>query len=276
MRNIFSRSKAVPRISRSRPVKLWEQGTEVNVSDRQDKIPGFDKAALRKARVHVVGLGGVGSWVAQGLSRKGVGQLLLLDHDIVEPTNLVRQLYYPEDLGYPKAHRLARILAREAPLPTTITGYHLSFQDALARGIDLTASVCVVAVDANSGRIAASVYYRERQTPVIFCAVSEDASHGYCFVQLPGQGCFACLKPDVVTDVTAPCPGTPAILDMLTVVSGLALYAVDSVLMPRPRSWNYKDVYLASGDELTWNVPRKPTCPLCGEGKVTQIEGVSV
>ena len=250
------------------------------MSDRQDKIPGFHQEALAKARVVVVGLGGIGSWVAQGLARKGVGTLVLLDHDIVEPTNLPRQLYYEKDLYKPKAHSLARNLRKEACLGTTILGYHLSFQDALARNIALAASVCVVAADSNRARVAASTYYRERQTPVIFCAVSEHGDHGYTFVQQPGQGCFACLMPDAVTDQTTPCPGTPAILDILTVVVGLALYTLDSVLMPRPRRWNYKALYLASGEELTWNVPRKPTCVLCGDdsetGAHTAAEGQRV
>jgi molybdopterin/thiamine biosynthesis adenylyltransferase len=276
MRNIFSRSKAVPRIYRTRPVKLWEQGRAVNVSDRQDKIHGFKRTALRDARVVVVGLGGVGTWLAQALARKGVGQLLLLDHDIVEPTNLVRQLYYPSDLYKQKAYRLARNVAREACLGTTILGYNLSFQDAIARGIDLGASVAVIGVDSNRARIAASVYYRTRGTTCIFVAVSENGGNGEVFVQEPGHGCFACLKPDAVTDQTTPCPGTPAILDILTVVVGLAVYAVDTVLMPRPRRWNYHAVYLATGERLTWQVPRKSACALCGEAKATQIEGVSV
>jgi hypothetical protein len=267
MKTIFSRSKARPVIYRTRPVEVWEQGKQVNVSDRQDKIPGSCPAARSKARVIVIGLGGVGTWVGQGLARKGVGTLVLLDHDIIEPSNLPRTLYYKEDLGKPKAYALARNLSKEACLGTTIVGYHLSFQDAISRGIDLSASVAVVAVDSNRGRIAASTYYRERNTPVIFCAVSEQGDHGYCFVQEPGQGCFACHDPGAVTDLRTPCPGTPAILDILTVVVGLALYAVDTVLMPRPRRWQYKQVYLATGDGLTFSVPRKPTCPLCGEGK---------
>jgi molybdopterin/thiamine biosynthesis adenylyltransferase len=270
MKTIFSRSKARPVTYRTCPVDGWEQGSEVPVSDRQDKIPGFKGKVLRDARVSVTGLGGVGTWVAQGLARKGVGTLVLLDHDIVEPTNLPRQFYYKEDLYKPKAYSLARNLRKEACLGTTIVGYHLSFQDALSRGIDLGASVAVVAVDSNRGRIAASTYYREHQTPVIFCAVAADGSHGFVFVQEPGQGCFACLKPDAVTDLTAPCPGTPAILDIHPVATGLALYAVDSVLMPRPRRWHYKDVYLATGDGLTFSVPRKLTCALCGQGNAAE------
>lgn len=49
-------------------------------------------ACLRTAHVLVAGLGGVGSYVAEALGRAGVGRLTLLDHDVVNPSNLNRQL----------------------------------------------------------------------------------------------------------------------------------------------------------------------------------------
>lgn len=47
---------------------------------------------LAAARVAVVGLGGVGSYVAEALCRSGVGRLLLVDGDVYAPSNLNRQL----------------------------------------------------------------------------------------------------------------------------------------------------------------------------------------
>ncbi len=47
---------------------------------------------LRQAHVLVAGLGGVGSFAAEALARAGIGQLTLVDHDTVAPTNLNRQL----------------------------------------------------------------------------------------------------------------------------------------------------------------------------------------
>ena len=46
---------------------------------------------LRKSRVAVFGLGGVGSWCAEALARAGVGTLALVDKDRVEESNLNRQ-----------------------------------------------------------------------------------------------------------------------------------------------------------------------------------------
>lgn len=47
---------------------------------------------LNKSRVAVIGIGGVGSFAAEALARAGVGTLVLVDHDIICPSNLNRQI----------------------------------------------------------------------------------------------------------------------------------------------------------------------------------------
>ncbi|MGM9607099.1 MAG: ThiF family adenylyltransferase [Oscillospiraceae bacterium] len=65
------------------------------------------EAAMEKlsgAHVAVFGLGGVGSWCAEALTRAGVGKLTLVDDDMVSPTNLNRQVQATHSsLGQPKA-----------------------------------------------------------------------------------------------------------------------------------------------------------------------------
>lgn len=61
-------------------------------------------ARLKAARVAVCGLGGVGSFAAEALVRAGVGHLRVIDHDVVNPSNLNRQLLaLRSTLGRPKA-----------------------------------------------------------------------------------------------------------------------------------------------------------------------------
>jgi tRNA A37 threonylcarbamoyladenosine dehydratase len=68
-------------------------------------------ARLRAARVLVAGLGGVGGHVAEALGRAGVGHLTLLDHDVVSPSNLNRQLLaLHSTLGRPKVEVMAERL----------------------------------------------------------------------------------------------------------------------------------------------------------------------
>lgn len=68
-------------------------------------------ARLRAARVLVAGLGGVGGHVAEALGRAGIGRLTLLDHDVVSPSNLNRQLLaLHSTLGRPKVEIMAERL----------------------------------------------------------------------------------------------------------------------------------------------------------------------
>lgn len=58
---------------------------------------------LRQARVAVCGLGGVGSFTVEALARAGVGHLRVIDHDVVNASNLNRQLFaLRSTLGRPK------------------------------------------------------------------------------------------------------------------------------------------------------------------------------
>lgn len=68
--------------------------------DLQRRFGGLERlygvngaAAIRKAHVAVVGIGGVGSWAAEALARSGVGELTLIDLDHVAESNINRQIH---------------------------------------------------------------------------------------------------------------------------------------------------------------------------------------
>src|SRR5687767_13514685 len=91
--------------------------------DRQSKVPGFVQARISAARVLCIGAGGLISFIAPTLARKGVGGLSLLDYDAVEISNLNRQRFYEHDIGRNKALALAVNLQRECIYSTDIRGY---------------------------------------------------------------------------------------------------------------------------------------------------------
>ena len=66
---------------------------------------------MKRATVGIAGLGGLGSAVSIALARMGIGTLILVDFDIVEPSNLNRQHYAIEHIGTAKTDAMARILA---------------------------------------------------------------------------------------------------------------------------------------------------------------------
>jgi sulfur carrier protein ThiS adenylyltransferase len=70
---------------------------------------------VKKARVAVAGLGGLGSNIAVALARTGVGHLHLVDFDVVEPSNLNRQQYRIKHLGMYKTEAMQLELAEINP-----------------------------------------------------------------------------------------------------------------------------------------------------------------
>ncbi|MGZ5527445.1 MAG: ThiF family adenylyltransferase [Limisphaerales bacterium] len=245
--------------------KLTSTDNTVGVTHRQELVSGFNQASLEAATIILVGAGGIGSEIGEGLVRKGVGYLKLFDHDTIEITNLNRQMFFENDVHHRKGKRLAKNLAAHAIGRTVLEGYDLSFQDALALGIDMSASVAVCGVDNGATRVAVSNYFRQRNIPVVFIAVDYAAEHGYVFVQEPGEACFGCLFPKTMYGRKAPC-FTPAVKDVLKVVAGLSLYAIDTLLMPRKRNWNFRNVHLAGfGPSEERFITRNSNCPLCHE-----------
>lgn len=79
----------------------WRQRTEL--------LLGKEKMErLRNAHVLVVGLGGVGAYAAEMICRAGVGKMTIIDADVVQPTNINRQLPATHSvIGRPKAEVLA-------------------------------------------------------------------------------------------------------------------------------------------------------------------------
>lgn len=85
------------------------------------ELGGAGQVALAKAHVVMVGCGGIGSPVLQYLAAAGVGQLTLIDRDVVDLSNLQRQTIFAEaDLGRSKAEAAADWVGRfDAALKVT-------------------------------------------------------------------------------------------------------------------------------------------------------------
>ncbi|MCD8569186.1 MAG: sulfur carrier protein ThiS adenylyltransferase ThiF [Geovibrio sp.] len=70
---------------------------------------------MKKAKIAVAGLGGLGSNIAVSLARMGAGDMLLVDYDVVEPSNINRQQYFVDQIGMKKTDALRANLERINP-----------------------------------------------------------------------------------------------------------------------------------------------------------------
>ncbi|MDO4288353.1 MAG: tRNA threonylcarbamoyladenosine dehydratase [Eubacterium sp.] len=120
---------------------------------------------LKDARVILFGVGGVGSYVAEGLVRCGVGHLTLVDKDVVDITNINRQLIaLHSTLGQVKVEaaraRLldinpeAEILALKKTLtPESLGEFHLETYDYVVDAIDMVTAKLALAVFCSKEKI---------------------------------------------------------------------------------------------------------------------------
>lgn len=74
-----------------------------------------EREIVENARVGIAGAGGLGSNCALFLVRAGVRRLAVADFDIVSPSNLNRQFYFPSQIGMPKTAALAENLRLVSP-----------------------------------------------------------------------------------------------------------------------------------------------------------------
>ncbi|MBI5398934.1 HesA/MoeB/ThiF family protein [Candidatus Woesearchaeota archaeon] len=164
---------------------------------RQEALPFIGKEGqenIRKSSVAIVGCGALGSVAAELLCRSGVGELMLIDHDIVERTNLQRQsLYTEQDVDKPKVEALAKHL-REINSDVTITAKPLHLA---ASSIMLLDNVdCIIdGTDDVDTRLIINEYAKKTDTPWIYGGAI--AERGFVYAVTKDAPCFACVFPRI-------------------------------------------------------------------------------
>jgi molybdopterin/thiamine biosynthesis adenylyltransferase/Zn-dependent protease len=226
-------------------------------------------ARLRSASVAILGVGGLGTHVAWNLAACGVGELHLVDGDIIELTNLNRQLFYtPADIGRRKVDVAAERIAQFNPETRVRTThkYLVSLEDfyEIIKG----STFVVRAVDTPRESLA---WVNEA------CVRSGIPYSGAGFFPqgticgptvLPSQSsCLACNAPAVAPRFDRGTGGTLAPLvfttagvlasEVITYLGGLGeVRSVGRMLAINAPSLNF----------TYQDVPRNANCPVCGPG----------
>lgn len=129
---------------------------------------GLDR--LRKARVAIFGLGGVGGYVAEALARSGIGQLDLVDDDIINLTNLNRQiLALHSTIGIPKVEAAKKRILDIDPTIQVRT-YESFYLPETADQFDFSEYDYVIdAIDTVTGKLELIAQAKACGTPIISC-----------------------------------------------------------------------------------------------------------
>ena len=158
---------------------------------------GFQR--LREARVAVVGIGGLGSVSARQLTSLGIGFLRIVDRDIVEISNLQRQLLYTlEDVGKPKvevAMQRLRVLNPDVTVEPMAISVTEATADRVVQGVD----VVVDGLDSFKPRYALNRACVRYKVPYVFAGAL--GAVGNMTTIIPGQtACLECVFGEIEED----------------------------------------------------------------------------
>ena len=228
---------------------------------------------LKAARILVVGAGGLGSPVALYLAAAGVGTLGLVDFDVVDVTNLQRQLLHgTADVGRPKVDsaidriRDANPHVHVEPYRTRLTSHNaleiLRDYDIVVDGTDnfatryLTNDACVLLGKPN---VYGSIFRFEGQASV--------------FAAADGP-CYRCLVPDPPPPGEVPSCAEGGVLGVLPGMIGTIQAAEAIKLVLRAGSTLVGRLLLVNALDMqfhTMRLRRDPACPACGTRTITEL-----
>lgn len=224
--------------------------------------------ALKRAKILIVGLGGLGHPVSMYLAAAGVGQLFLADGDNVDTSNLQRQvLFTPDDVGQNKADLAAEKLTQQnndieveaidEMLDEETAQYYISLVDVV---IDCTDNI-------KTRLMLNRLTYEQNKTLISGAATGLD---GQCFVlkrntsTQPQSGCYQCLIPSEQDAPTQNCSTLGILGPILGVIGSMqALMAIKVIIEAQQDSHKLMVFDGMSQQWQTFNMTANSQCPVC-------------
>lgn len=169
---------------------------------RQIMLPQIDvtgQEKLQASRVLIIGMGGLGSPVAMYLAAAGVGHLVLVDDDVVELSNLQRQIAHSSsDIGLNKVDSAKQTIQGLNPEIKVTTFCKRLNEEELFDEVS-AADVVVDGTDNFSTRFALNKASVKSKTPLISGAAIRMEGQVSVFNKTPSSPCYRCLYKDEVS-----------------------------------------------------------------------------
>lgn len=221
--------------------------------------------AFAKARVLIVGVGGLGSPVALYLAASGVGQLVLVDDDVVEISNLQRQIAHTESkLGETKVASAAQAVAalnRHVSVETIdrrLAGDELNQQVAKA-------DVVVDCSDNFSTRAAVNKACVQHKKPLVSgAAIRTDGQLAVFDARRENSPCYQCLY-DITGEENLSCAESGVLAPVVGIIGSMQALEVLKLIAPVGESLVGR-LLLFDGMTSRWRelkLARDPECPVC-------------
>ena len=232
------------------------------------ELGGPGQAALRRARVLVVGAGGLGAPVCLYLAAAGVGHITVADDDRVSLSNLQRQVIFRgTDAGRPKAQA-----ARDAMLALNphvrVTALERRITDADA-GLIAEHDLVIDGTDTFAARQAINAACVAAGVPLIAGAIAQWEGQLTVWDPRRGAPCMACIFPEAPAPGLAPACAEAGVVGPLPGVIGsmMALEAIKIIAGAgeplRGRMLIFDGLY---GENRVMKIARRDDCAVCGSG----------
>lgn len=236
------------------------------------EVGGAGQVALAQAHVTLMGCGGLGSPALQYLAAAGIGQLTLIDSDVVEISNLQRQtIFSPEDVGLPKAELAARWVRRFDPdlkvrvIVARVAGDNAA--DAIAG-----AHVVLDGCDNFATRLAISDACVKSRIPLASAAIGRFQGQVANFAgHLPDQPCYRCFVGDAFDGDDCDTCAADGVLGAMAGVIGCfaAMQAIRIILESHAAlgdpQWGRLHLFDGLGVNLrSLKIAKDPHCTACG------------
>jgi molybdopterin/thiamine biosynthesis adenylyltransferase len=209
--------------------------------------------AIASASVAIIGCGGLGSMIGLYLAGAGIGAITLIDDDVVELSNLHRQLAFREtDLGKPKSEALARQLCA-LNKDVTITAERYRFgtdsdrDEASLKGIDLVLD----ATDNLEARHHIEAITRALGLPWVMGAATRLHGQVAAFSRSRREGCYQCIAPVADAQRTADCRNEGVLGPVIGIIAAWqAQDALLSLAAKEPPAWGVLRIYDAKEQRI--------------------------
>lgn len=233
-----------------------------------DDVGPGGQATLLDASVLVVGAGGLGSPVVQYLAAAGVGRLGIADDDVVERSNLQRQVVHGDsDVGRPKVESAAAFVAELNP-DVTVEPHEVRIAPENVMDLIEGYDVVVDATDNFQTRYLLNDACVLADVPLSHGAVYRFEGQVTTFERGPNSPCYRCLFPEAPPDGAIPDCATAGVLGVVPGLIG-AIQATETLKLILGlgdsldgRLWN---VDVSAMDVETVPIRPNPECPVCGD-----------
>lgn len=238
-----------------------------NRYSRQILLPEIGPSGQRligRSRAVVLGCGALGTHALSFLARAGVGEISVVDRDIVEESNLQRQtLFCEDDVGRAKA-KVAEEYLRKVNSDINVEGRVLDLSPANVLGVIRGASVVIDATDNMDTRFLVNDACVKEGVPWIYAGAV--GTTGMVMPILPDGPCLRCVFPKRPEPGRLPTCDTAGIVNTLpSTVASIEVTEAFKIMTRKEPMRGLMALDIWTGEFQKIRVKKNPRCECCGK-----------